>query len=74
MRIARHAVAAVFDSCVVGPQDYLRIAFSAAWGGISCEITSRRRHGLGLVVPCVYKFQGKEKLVVRLREVIDKRN
>ena len=25
-----------------------------------------------IVVPCLYKFEGKEKLVVRLREVVDK--
>ena len=72
----RHAVAVVFDSCVVGhsPQEYLRIAwhFLQHGGRISCEITDRSWCGPGLVVPCVYKFQGKEKLiVVRLREVID---
>ena len=74
----RHAVAVVFDSYVVGhlPREYSRIAwyFLQHGGMISCEITGRRHRdntpSLGLVVPCVYKFQGKEKLVVRVREVI----
>ena len=76
----RHAVAVVRDSYVVGhlPRHYSRIAwyFLQHDGKISCEITGRRQRdstpGLGLVVPCLCKFQGKEKLVVRLREVIDK--
>ena len=76
----RHAVAVVRDSCVVGhlPRQYSRVAwyFLQHGGKISCEITGRRRRddtpGLGLVVPCLYKFEGKEKLVVRLREVVDK--
>ena len=66
----RHAVAVIFDSCTVGhlPQEYSRIAwhFLQHGGKISCKITGRKWHSLGLVVPCVYKFQGKEKLVVRL--------
>ena len=66
----RHAVTVVFDSCLVGhlPREYSRIAwhFLQHGGKITCEITGRRQRDLGLVVPCVYKFQGKEKLVVRL--------
>ena len=76
----RHAVAVVRDSCVVGhlPRQYSRVAwhFLQHGGKISCEITGRRRRddtpGLGLVVPCLYKFEGEEKFVVRLREVVDK--
>ena len=50
------------------------MAFSAVWGKTSCKITGRLQSGLDLVVPYVYKFQGKEKLVVRRQKVIDKRN
>ena len=78
MNIDRNAVAVALDSCVVGhlPQEYSRIAwhFLQHGGKSSCEITGRRWRGLGLVVPCVYKFQGKEKLVVKLQKVINKRN
>ena len=54
----RHAVAVVIDSCVVGnlPHEYSRIVwhFLQHRGKILCEITGKRRRGLGLVVPCVY--------------------
>ena len=44
------------------------MVFSAARGAkISCEIKRSQRDdtpGLGLVVPCLYKFEGKENLVV----------
>ena len=53
------------------------MAFSPAWGEDLMQDywqKTRRQCGLGLVVPCVCKFQGKEKVIVRLREVIDKRN
>ena len=75
----RHAVAVVRNSCVVGhlPRQYSRVAwyFLQHGGKITCEITGRRGRddtpGLGLVVPCLYKFEGTEKLVVRLRKVMD---
>ena len=38
------------------------MAFSAVWGKTLCKITGRLQSGLDLVVPYVYKFQGKEKL------------
>ena len=70
----RHAFAVVFDNCVVGhlPQECLRLAwhFLQYGGKTSCKITGRLQSGLDLV----YKFQGKEKLVVRRQKVIDKRN
>ena len=44
------------------PREYSRIPwhFLQRGGKISCEITGRRQCGLGLVVPCVYKFQERE--------------
>ena len=56
------------DSCVVGhlPHEYSRIAwhFLQHGGKISCEITGRRRHGLGLVVPYVYKLLAEDGMVL----------
>ena len=55
----RHAVAVVIDSCVVGhlPREYSSIAwhFLQHGGKISCDITGKRRRGVGLVMPCVYE-------------------
>ena len=66
---------------VVGhvPRELSRVAwhFITHGGSISCEITGQRQRDanprLGLVVPCLYKFEGKEKMVVRLREVLEKK-
>ena len=41
-------------------------------GQVTCEVTGRRKLGNGLEVPCVYKFQGREKLVKRMQELITK--
>ncbi len=76
----RFAVSLIRDGVVVGhvPREFSKVAwhFLTHGGSISCEITGRRRRDvtarLGLVVPCVYRFEGKEKLVVRLREVFAK--
>ena len=71
----RHAVAVVFDSCIVGhlPREYSRIAWHFLQHG-GARSHARLLAEDGVVVPCVYKFQGKDKLVVRLQEVIDKCN
>ena len=77
----RFAVAVTQDGTVVGhvPREFSKVAwhFLSHGGTISCEVTGRRRRDttarLGLVVPCVYRFQGKEKLVIRLREVFAKK-
>jgi hypothetical protein len=41
-------------------------------GTISCEVIGKRKHGKGLEVPCVYKFSGKEKLILKLKSILQK--
>ena len=35
-----------------------------------CEITGKRKHGVGLEVPCTYTFYGKQKLVDKLQDLL----
>ena len=39
-------------------------------GRISCEVTGRRKHGKGLEVPCIYTITGREKKIVKLKDVL----
>ena len=72
----RYAVCVVkrSDSCVVGhvPCDFSRVFwfFLKRHGRITCRITRRRKLGVGLEVPCVYKFFGSAKMINKLRELI----
>ena len=55
-----HAIAVLKDEVIVGhvPRELSRILFfflRRLRSSIVCEITGRRKHGLGLEVPCVYK-------------------
>ena len=37
---------------------------------ISCEVTAKRKYGKGLEVPCVYTFLGSEKMVLKLKAIM----
>ena len=72
-----YAVAVTRSSTTVGhiPREYSRTFyfFISHGGRISCEVTGSRQHGLGLEVPCVYKFTGDEKLILKLKKTILKK-
>ena len=39
-------------------------------GIVSCEITTRRKHGKGLKVPCIYHFTGRKKNIEKLKKLL----
>ena len=41
-------------------------------GTIACEVTGRRKYGKGLEVPCVYKCLDNEKMVDKMRSIMQK--
>ena len=41
-------------------------------GKATCEVTGRRKFGNGLEVPCLYRFVGKERLVRRLKGLLQR--
>ena len=47
--------------------------FLAAGGIITCKVTGHRRYEDGLVVPCTYKFTGKESHVLLARNKLSKK-
>ena len=77
----RYAVTVVKGTQVVGhvPREYSKLCwnFLSHCGRITCEITGRRKQssieGKGPVVPCVYKFEGNEKFIIRLCNLIEKK-
>ena len=64
------------DGTVVGhvPREVSRIFwhYLGHSGTITCEVTGRRKYGKGLEVPCVYKFLGNEKIVNKMRSIMQK--
>ena len=40
---------------------------------MSCELTGSRKLGVGLEVPCIYKLTGKERLVLKAKDIIAKK-
>jgi len=62
----RFAVAIVKDETVVGhvPREVLHLVwyFIEHDGTVTCEVTGRRRHGIGLEVPYTYTFSTKKKI------------
>ena len=73
----RRAVALLkADGTVVGhvPREMSRTFwhYLGHGGTISCEVTDRRKYGKGLEVPCVYKFLGNEKMVDKMRSIMQK--
>ena len=70
----RHAVAVLKGGVVVGhaPREISKTFwhFLTHQGEIRCEVTGRRKFGKGLEVPCFYKCTGKEKMVLKLKELL----
>ena len=69
----RHAVSVMKDGTIVG---HVPRELSSAYyhflrhgGTISCEVTGRRKHGIGLEVPCLYKIIGRKELVVKMKSL-----
>ena len=64
------------DGVIVGhlPRETARIVwyFLKRGGSGWCEITGRRKKGIGLEVPCVYTFSGSNKLVKKLEPLFQK--
>ena len=70
------AVTVQRDGVIVGhlPRQTARIVwyFLKRSGSGWCEITGRRKKGIGLEVPCVYTFSGPDKLVKKLETLLQK--
>ena len=70
----RFAVAIVKDDIIVGhvPREVLHLVwhFIEHDGTVNCEVTGRRKHGIGLEVPCTYVFSAKKKLIRKLRNYL----
>ena len=70
------AVAVQKGGMVVGhlPRETVKIVWFFLRRGSSgwCEITGRRKKGIGLEVPCVYTFSGPHKLVKKLEALLVK--
>ena len=70
----RHAVCLNKSDAVVGhvPRQWSRLFyfFLLHDGRISCEVTGNRKLGVGLEVPCIYKFTGPEKTIMKMKEKI----
>jgi len=70
------AVAVCWDDCIVGhlPRDISEVSwfFLLHGGNISCEITGHRKFGVGLEVPCSYKYTGPPKLIKKLKKRLQK--
>ena len=69
----RHAVSVMKDGTIIGhvPRELSSAYyhFIRRGGAISCEVTGRRKHGVGLEVPCLYKMIGSKKLVEKMRSL-----
>ena len=49
-----YAVVVMTATCCVSIQEFLGFFFLKCGGVIRCQICSKRKHGVGLEVPCVY--------------------
>ena len=74
----RHAVCLLKGSSIIGhaPRELAKYFwfFLGHGGTITCEVTGSRKHGKGLEVPCVYTFVGKEKNIMKLKELLQKKS
>ena len=68
----QYAVVVIRGDEIVGhvPRELSRILyyFLKHSGEFSCVILGRRKHGVGLEVPCVYKICGKSRYIKRLKQ------
>ena len=74
----RRAVAVLkADGTIVGhvPREFSRVFwyFLSHGGKISCEVTAKRKYGKDLEVSCVYKFLGSEKMILKLKAIMQER-
>ena len=73
----RFARAVLKVGAIVGhvPREVSRIFqfFLMSGGKIMCEVTGSRKYGKGLEVPCVYKFTGTEKNVIKVKKTLSKK-
>lgn len=71
------AVSILRSGTIVGhvPREHNRIFwhFLSHDGHISCEVIGARKLGKGLEVPCLYKFKGKEKHILKAKEIFTKK-
>lgn len=70
-------IAVLKAGAVVGhvPREVSRIFyfFLTSGGKVMCEVTGRRKYGKGLEVPCIYKFTGTEKNIVKVKKILSKK-
>ena len=70
----RRAVCILKSSTIVGhvPRELSRVFwfFLSHGGTISYEITGRRKLGKGLEVPCLYNFTGSERIVTKMKGIL----
>ncbi len=71
-----HAIAVMKDDEIVGhvPRELSRILYfflRRSGSRVSCEITGRRKFGVGLEVPCVYKINGPSKCIEKLKRLLN---
>ena len=72
----RFAIAVLKAGAIVGhvPREVSRIFFFLMSGGkVMCEVTGRRKYGKGLEIPCIYKFTGTEKNIVKVEKILSKK-
>ena len=74
-----HAIAVLKDEAIVGhvPHELSRILFffmKRSRSSIVCEIKGRRKHSLGLEVPCVYKISGQWQCIKKLKKLLKEKD
>ena len=73
-----HAVCLLKGGSIVGhvPREVAKYFwfFLDHGGTITCEVTGSRKHGKGLEVPCTYTFVAKEKNIMKLKELLQKKS
>ena len=72
-----HAVSVMKEGVIVGhvPKEHSRTFhfFISHGGTVSYEVTGHRRLGFGLEVQCIYKLTGKEKMIMKAKEILSKK-
>ena len=71
------AVAVMKDGQIVGhvPRELSRILYfflKQPSSRVLCVITGRRKFGVGLEVPCIYKINGESRIIKRLKRLLKK--
>ena len=61
-RRSRSPAASVSSNCVL---------FLKRGGTGECEVCGRRKKGNGLEIPCIYRFSGPNKLIKKLKSLLN---